>query len=48
MGSIVRSTGYVALQRPVEPAGLSGSWEAERLGRPRFRVLEIFPIARDA
>jgi hypothetical protein len=27
MGSIVRSTGYKVLHRPVEPAGVLGTWE---------------------
>jgi hypothetical protein len=35
MGSIVRSTGYMVLHRPVELARFLGSWRlAARLGRP--------------
>ncbi len=34
MGSIVRSTGYMMLHRPVEPAGIIGMWS-------KFRPLEI-------
>jgi hypothetical protein len=47
MGSIVGSTGYKVLHRPVEPAGIIGMGESERLGRPRFQVLEIFVFAQD-
>jgi hypothetical protein len=38
MGSIVRSTGYVVLHRPVEPAGIIGMWEFGQFGsRATFR-----------
>ena len=45
MGSIVRSTGYMVLQRPVEPAGIIGRWPISpscRKPRPTSRVLGIY------
>jgi hypothetical protein len=38
MGSIVRSTGYRVLHRPVEPAGIIGMWESALPTRPLIGI----------
>jgi hypothetical protein len=42
MGSIVRSTRYMVLQRPVEPAGLTRHWQQLRRRIGNMRRCELF------